>query len=173
MPNLPSLATCCVSLELRPLPSIGVNRLRRYYWPLRRLLGPACPSRDSGWSCDRPPRQSVPCCISLPLLCMPSSLPRRNSWVRTSLTSPEAAAFPEIQAGRLPHHPFRGLRNVHSHYGLHIRQVTQGDPLHRRLQPPHSLGDCSDCYRLERQLPGGLRTHWKTVPLHGALNKAG
>jgi hypothetical protein len=32
-----------------------------------------------------------------------------------------------------------------------------------------SLCDCSDCYRLERQLPGGVRTHWKTVPLHGAL----
>jgi hypothetical protein len=33
----------------------------------------------------------------------------------------------------------------------------------------HSLCDCSDYYRLERQLPGGVRTHWKTVPLHGAL----
>jgi hypothetical protein len=32
-----------------------------------------------------------------------------------------------------------------------------------------SLRDCSDCYRLERQLPGGVRTHWKTVPSHGAL----
>lgn len=31
-----------------------------------------------------------------------------------------------------------------------------------------SLCDCSDCYRLERQLPGGIRTHRKTVPLHGA-----
>jgi hypothetical protein len=35
-----------------------------------------------------------------------------------------------------------------------------------------SLYDCSDCYRLERLLPGGIRTRWKTVPLHGALNKA-
>jgi hypothetical protein len=32
--------------------------------------------------------------------------------------------------------------------------------------------DCSDCYRLERQSPGGLRTHWKTVPLHGALQQS-
>jgi len=29
------------------------------------------------------------------------------------------------------------------------------DPLHRRLQPPRYLNDCSDYYRLERQLPGG------------------
>ena len=41
-------------------------------------------------------------------------------------------------------------------------------PLHRRLQPLRHLHDCSDYYRLERQLPGGIRTHWKTVPLHGA-----
>ena len=124
MPNLPSLATCCVSLELRPLPSLGVTRVRRYYEPLRRSLGPACPSRESGWSCVRPPRRPVPCCTSLPLICMPSSLPRRNSWVHSSLASPEATAFPVIQAGRLPHRPFRGLLDVHSHYGLHIRQVT-------------------------------------------------
>ena len=26
----------------------------------------------------------------------------------------------------------------------------------------------SDCYRLERQLPGGVRTHWVTAPFHGA-----
>jgi len=45
-------------------------------------------------------------------------------------------------------------------------------PLHRRaFQPPHTLCDCSDYYRLEQQLPGGIRTHWKTVPLHGALTK--
>ena len=48
------------------------------------------------------------------------------------LPSPTTAAFPEIQAGRLPHCPFRdlpttkslvGLLSVHSRYGLHTRQV--------------------------------------------------
>ena len=34
------------------------------------------------------------------------------------------SAFPEIVAGRLPHHVFRGLLGVHSRYGLHTRQVT-------------------------------------------------
>ena len=42
------------------------------------------------------------------------------------------------------------------------------DPLHRRLQPLRYLHDCSDCFRPERQGPGGTRTRWKTVPLHGA-----
>ena len=27
----------------------------------------------------------------------------------------------------------------------------------------------SDCYRLERQLPGGFRTRWKKAPFHGRL----
>ena len=36
------------------------------------------------------------------------------------------AAFPESQAGRLPHRPFRGLLNVHSRFGLHARQVPLG-----------------------------------------------
>ena len=27
----------------------------------------------------------------------------------------------------------------------------------------------SDCFRLERQLPGGIRTRWDTAPFHGAL----
>jgi len=45
------------------------------------------------------------------------------------------------------------------------------DPLHRRLQPLRHLHDCSDCYRLERQLPGGIRTRWTTAPLHGARER--
>jgi hypothetical protein len=45
------------------------------------------------------------------------------------------------------------------------------DPLHRRLQPFRYLHNCSDCYRLERKLPGGICTRWKTVPLHGAHDK--
>ncbi len=35
MPNLHVLATCCVRLELRSLPSTSVTRLQRYYEPLR------------------------------------------------------------------------------------------------------------------------------------------
>lgn len=31
-----------------------------------------------------------------------------------------------------------------------------------------SLCDCSDCFRLQRQLPSGIRTHGKTAPLHDA-----
>jgi hypothetical protein len=54
---------------------------------------------------------------------MPSLLPRqvqRNLFARTV---PFSSAFPESQAGRLLHCPFRGLLSVYSHYGLHARQV--------------------------------------------------
>ena len=37
--------------------------------------------------------------------------------------SPVTTAFPVASPGRLPHHPFRGLLSVHSHYGLRGRQV--------------------------------------------------
>ncbi len=38
-------------------------------------------------------------------------------------------------------------------------RFTKCDPLHQRLQPLRYLHDCSDCFRLEQQLPGGTRTH--------------
>ena len=44
------------------------------------------------------------------------------------------------------------------------------DPLIRRLQPLRFLHSCSGCFRLER-LPGGICTHWKTPPCHGAHPK--
>src|SRR6201997_4458142 len=36
-----SLATCCICLELRPLPSPGITRLQRYYEPLRHPSAPS------------------------------------------------------------------------------------------------------------------------------------
>jgi hypothetical protein len=60
-----------------------------------------------------------------------------------------------------------GLLDVHSRCGLHTRAVTNSWHANRRLQPLRYLHDCSDCFRLER-LPGGVCTHWKAPPLHGA-----
>src|SRR5260370_17187109 len=40
----------------------------------------------------------------------------------------------------------------------------------RRLQPFRYLHDCSGCFRLERS-PGGICTHWKAPPCHGARDK--
>jgi hypothetical protein len=59
----------------------------------------------------------------VPSAYMPSPLPRqvqRNLFARIV---PSSSAFPEIQAGRPLHCPFRGLLSVHSRYGLYARRA--------------------------------------------------
>src|ERR1700686_4972513 len=99
---------------------------------------------------------------------MLSPLPRRSGWAYSSLccTQPYQPS-PKGLSGRPAHCPFRGLLSVHSRYGLHTVAVTNSAHSNRRLQPLRCLHDCSDCFRLER-LPGGVRTHWKAPPCHGA-----
>jgi hypothetical protein len=111
----------------------------------------------------------LPVLLQSPCAHMPPPIPRWNRRVLVSLSSPPIAAFPVSKAGRLPHQHFQGLLSVH--YSLqpvgsrgHLR-----DPFHRRLQPFRHLHDCSDCYRLERKLPGGSVSHWVIAPFHGAL----
>jgi hypothetical protein len=111
----------------------------------------------------------LPVLLRSPCARMLPPIPRWNRWVLVSLSSPPIAAFPVSKAGRLPHQHFQGLLSVH--YTLqparsrgHLR-----DPFHRRLQPFRHLHDCSDCYRLERKLPGGSVSHWVIAPFHGAL----
>ena len=107
----------------------------------------------------RPP-MGLPVLRGLPLACMPSPLPRRNPWVLTSLASPSNDSLPRIP-GRV------GFRitlfeacSAFTHVtACMLAKSPSSDPLHRRLQPLRYLHDCSDCYRLERQLPGGVRTH--------------
>ena len=169
------LATSCVDLEPRPLCSPDVTPDHRSYGPLRHPTQPGLVL--AGVRLEVTPLH----CVGLPVLRQISlyvhavtftlppwsrSLPAEppdsvalTHWPGPSW-NPATAAFPVIQAGRLPRCPFRGLLSVHSRYGLHVRRVAQGDPLHRRLQPIRHLLDCSDCYRLERPLAG-----WESHPL--------
>ena len=76
----------------------------------------------------RPRRWGFPCCVCSPCAYMPSPIPRQDpeeSIARAASGSESfwTTAFPRFTAGRLLHHPFRGLLSVHSHYGLHARQV--------------------------------------------------
>ena len=152
-----SLAASCTGLELRPLPSVGVTRLRRYYGPLRHPTRPGLALAGCRLEVTHLHRWGFPCCTRSPCASMPSPAPRRDRWVLRS-SRPATAAFPESQAGRLPCCLFRGLLGVHSRYGLHARQVAQGDPLHQRLRLLRLLHNRSDCYWQERQLPGGNST---------------
>jgi len=107
-----------------PVPSAGITQPPKYYGPFRHPIAPG----PTGTGCRLvdalTSQRGFPCCIDLPLVCMLSPIPRWNRKVHPSFSSFAIAAFPDITAGRLPHHGFRGLLSVHSHYGLHIHQVT-------------------------------------------------
>jgi hypothetical protein len=102
---------------------------------------------------------------------MPSPLSRRIGWVPSSLTSPTVAAFPEIQIGSASALIIFGTCSAFTQVMACPLAESPCDPFHRRLQPLRYLHDCSDCYRLERQLPGGTNPAGRSVPLHGALNQ--
>jgi len=102
---------------------------------------------------------------------MLSPLPRHSVWVQVFAHFPRRISLPRIGCQV-------GLRNVlleACSAFIHITACTlaksPSDPLHRRLQPLRCLHDCFDCFRLERKLPGGTLTHWKTPPYHGARRK--
>ena len=107
--------------HLRLLPSTGITRLLQYYEPLRHPAGPASPSRGPGSVRASPP-------TGLPMLLPPSPSMRASVTTpagpkgcpRRSLPLP-SSAFPISQVGRPPHCPFRGLLDVHSRSGPHVR----------------------------------------------------
>ena len=88
-----SLTTSCVCLELRPLPSIGVTRLQRYYGPLRHPRAPGLslagvrliiPASRLGAS-------RVACAF---LVYMLSPLPRRSDWAYCFAHPPRRVSLP-------------------------------------------------------------------------------
>ena len=119
-----SFPTSGIGSEPRPLPSAGITQPPQYCGPFRHPIAPGL--AVTGFQLVDPltTQRGFPCCIDLPLVCMLSPLPRWNRKVHLSLSSSAISAFPEIMAGRLPHHVFRGLLGVRSRYGLHTRQVT-------------------------------------------------
>src|ERR1700688_3603513 len=127
---------------------------------------PACPSRASRWSSLTTP-WGLPCCVRFPCVHAAASTPVQQLGVFFARLTQLFQPSPIWQSGRPAHRPFRGLLSVYSRCGLHTCAVTNSRHANRRLQPLRCLHDCSDCFRLER-LPGGVRTHWKAPPFHGA-----
>jgi hypothetical protein len=166
-----SFATSCVYLEPRLLPSTGITQLRQYYEPLRHPISPE-PSLTSFQLVIPDHAMGLPvlrafslctCCHHYPgtatggtaLLIHFSriSLPRKGYRVGLCIVLFEACSvFTHITACTLA-------------------QVTVSrDPHFQRLQPFRYLHSCSSCFRLELS-PGGIHTHWKTPPYHGAHPK--
>ena len=145
--------------EVRPLPSAGITRLRRYYEPVRlpRRPGLSLAGVRLGHA---PTAGGLPCCVDSPCAGMPAPLPRRDR--RRDRVAPRTAttaAFPQCPRGRLPHQSFRGLLGVHCSLRPACSRGRCYDPFHRRLRQFRYLHRRSDCYWLEQQLPGGNCTH--------------
>ena len=113
MRHSPTLVSFHRVSEVRPLPSTGITRLHRYYAPVRHPRPPSLALAGCRLVVWTHHDWGFPCFVTSPLPHMPSSLPRRNRWMPTSLSSPTTAAFPDSRAGQLPHYTFRGLLNVH------------------------------------------------------------
>ncbi len=126
---------------------------------------PACPSRASGWVLSH--AQGLPVLLTPPscahaLVTTPadrrraSLVPRRHR--RPSPSSyrvGSALSFSRLAQRSLALGPARSL-------------IPQGDLFPQRLQPLHCFHGCSECFRPERQGPGGFRTRWAVWPFHGA-----
>jgi hypothetical protein len=115
-----SFPTCCVRLELRPLPSPGITRLQRYYEPLRHLTAPG-PSLTGVQLVipDHALRLPVLRALSLCTCCRhyPGAAAGRRLRSFTQPYQPSPVWLPDRPA----HRPFRGLLSVHSRCGLHTR----------------------------------------------------
>src|SRR6202043_2269033 len=130
-----SLTTCCVCLELRPLPSPGIARLHRYYEPLRP---PSAPGLSlAGVRLIIPDHAlGLPVLRALSLCTCCRHYPGAASGRIGSLSHPAVSAFPENPVGSACASSFSrfarrslALRPAHSH-GHRI-----SGPANRRLQP--------------------------------------
>jgi hypothetical protein len=139
----------CVRLQLRPLPSIGVTRLRRYYEPLRHPSPPGL----SLTSC-----QLIPTAITagtsrvahgpLCLHAVANTPAGRMEVVRSRHSL--RFGLPRNRGGSAPASLFSGP----AQRLLTLRPACSPnrlcDLLHRRLQQLRCLGRRFDCYRVER-----------------------
>ena len=77
---------------------------------------------------------------------------------------PPVCGGAQVRVGRRPTH-----RHAARHRPVHRRDGTTTTPgLASSPVSSLRLGRLLDCYRLERQLPGGIRTRWGMAPCHGA-----
>src|SRR3954451_20930211 len=91
-----SLIACCVSFQLRPLPSTGITRLHQYYGPLRHPRRPSLSLTSCRLIVFRPPL-GLPVLRLVPLACMPSPLPRQDRWARSLVLSHRLRPSPDYR----------------------------------------------------------------------------
>ena len=156
-----SLTTSCVGPELRPLPSPGITRLQRYYWPLRHPNAPGLSL--TGVRLIIPDHAvGLPVLRALSLWACRRQYPGAAAGRNPRSSHPAVSAFPDSTIVSACTSTFSGLarrslalRPAHSR----SHQIVTAN---RRLQPFRYLHDCSDRFRLER-IAG-----WASHPLESA-----
>ena len=79
--------------------------------------------------------------------------------MRVSFIFPSDGGLPRISGGSAPALPFSRPAQRSLLVTACMLAKSLKDPLHWKLQPLRYLHDRSNCYRLERLLPGGNLTH--------------
>ena len=111
--------------------------------------------------------RGFPCCSHYPLSYMPSPLPRlTGAALRSSHRTSDGLPCRNVRSAQ--QHRFSRPTQCSLPLGPARSLIPQGNLCRRRLQPLHYFHGCSNCYRPERQGPGGFRTHWAVQPFHGA-----
>ena len=144
--------------EVRPLPSTGITRYRWYYGPFRLLNWPGLSLAGIRLG-THPPVEVSRVASDLPVQTCRRHYPGGTRVrVGRSLRNRDGG-LPRVNAGSAP------TLNVSRPTRRSLRVTAcllagpPCGPLHRRLRRFRYLHHRSDCYRLERQLPGGSCTH--------------
>jgi len=144
-----SVVASCVRLQLRPLPSIGVTRLRRYYEPLRHPSQPglslaSCQLIPTAITAGTSRVAHGPLCLHAVANTPAGRMEFVRSYhsIRFGLPRNRGGSAPALVFSR-PAQRLLTLRPACSPSRL-------CDPLHRRLQQLRCLRCCFDCYRVER-----------------------
>ena len=112
--NRLSLAPASTVPGPRVLPSTSITRLHRYYDPIRHPKGPVpCLTTPPLASTACQPPQGASRVAHNPSFTHAVAITPAEPLGALIVRFPNGGGLPEIQAGRLPHCPFRGLLSVH------------------------------------------------------------
>jgi len=99
-----SVTASCTGLELRPLPSVGVTRPRRYYGPLRHPRRPRLAL--TGCGLERTPSTAGASRVALGPLCVHAVATTPAGPLGASLVSPSVIGLPRFSGESAPASPF-------------------------------------------------------------------
>ena len=144
-----SFVASCVRLQLRPLPSTGVIRLLRYYWPLRHPKRPGLtltsfPLTAAAITAGASRVASGLLCLHAVAITPAGSMES----VRSSFST--VSGLPCVTVRSAPAIILSGPAQRSLALRPACSRGRQSDPLHRRLRRFRYLHRRSDCYRLER-----------------------